>query len=165
MENLLAPETAGVIIQSIAAIVVAVITYVLGPIVGKLISGKSPTRFVDAVVAGISGALTFIVIGIVVTVLTPEPTVTIITPSTGQPIEVQLAETGAASFIVTGTSSRVSSRVSLAIGQGEPSDADLIQVQERTTDGADVASNFLSSVMGLQQKRDTRPIARKARAL
>ena len=116
METLLAPGVIGPIVQGVAGILVAVITYVISPIAverfrqrsEKLPHPKQPNSLVYALIAGGSGAVTFVVIGLLIAVLSPKPSVAITSPVTGQQVEVRLlTETGSGAFMVSGTSSEV----------------------------------------------------------
>ena len=71
MENLIAHDAVGLIIQAISAIVIATITYVLGPVVvGKIAKPSEPSiphqasKFKYAIAAGITAAITFAVMGL-----------------------------------------------------------------------------------------------------
>jgi len=119
VEILFAPNTVGLIIQAISAIVIAVITYVAGPVVtgkiAKLKEGEErastklhqPSKLKYAIAGGSAAAITFGVIGLLINILAPKPNIAITNPATGQQIEVRLAETGSGSFTVSGTSSGV----------------------------------------------------------
>ena len=117
MEKLLAPDTFGIIIQSISAIVIAVITYVLGPSIVRRSGAQESNHqpLIYFIVGGVAAALTFIVIGLAFTMLTPKPKITIAIPATGQQIEIRLSETGSGSFTVSGTSSKVYSDPNIRI--------------------------------------------------
>lgn len=132
MENLIVPNTVGLIIQAISAIVVAIITYVAGPVVaGKIAKppakppkvGKEttptkprpPSKLMYAIAGGGTAAITFAVIGLMFNVLAPKPSVAITNPAAGQQIEIRLADTGSGSFTVSGTSSEVFSDPNLRV--------------------------------------------------
>jgi hypothetical protein len=123
MEILFAPNTVVLIIQAISAIVVAVITYVAGPIVARKVTKPKetppkphqPSKLKYAFVGGIAAAITFVVIGILINIFSPKPSVAITNPAAGQQIEVRLAETGSGSFTVSGTSSAVFSDSNLRV--------------------------------------------------
>jgi len=132
MGNLLASDTLGQIIQAIGAIIVAVVTYVVGPIVVSRLPPKpqpeelpSPTqqppaeqksnRLLYAIASGIMAAITFVAIGLVSSALAPSPTVEITSPRDGESIEVQIAETGSGSFFVSGNSERVAANPDMRV--------------------------------------------------
>ena len=72
MENMISQNTLGIIIQALAAIVVAIITYVLGPSFAKKSikdtkSAQQPPidqqgKSIFAIASGVAAAITFIVI-------------------------------------------------------------------------------------------------------
>jgi hypothetical protein len=129
LEKLLAPSTVGLLIQAISAIIVAVITSIVGPIIIRLLqrdkspplprrgrqlpSQLQPISLVYAVVGGIAGAITFVVIGWLI----PRPSVELLSPTPSQQIETRLDPKGgqSVSFSVTGNSSRVGSNPQLRI--------------------------------------------------
>jgi hypothetical protein len=124
MENLIAPTTLGLIIQAISAIVVAIITYVVGPSVkpppSKFLKPgetkpRPPSKLIYAIAGGGTAAITFAVIGLLFNVFAPKPSVAITSPTASQPIEVRLANTGSGSFTVSGTSSEVFSAPDLRV--------------------------------------------------
>jgi len=115
MDELLGPDTAKVIIPGISAVVVAIITYVIGPVVVRRLRkppprgrGRDPGRLLYAVLAGVIAAITFFGLWLAYGALAPRPTVAITSPAAGQQIEVTiLPATGAGSFTVAGTSTEV----------------------------------------------------------
>jgi len=122
MKTLFAPNTVGLIIQAICAIVVAVITYVVGPIVVRKVTkardfpkSQQPSKLKYAFAGGSAAAIIFIVIGVLINIFSPKPSVSITSPATGQQIEVRLAETGSGSFTVSGNSSVVFSDPNLRV--------------------------------------------------
>ena len=123
MENLIAPNTLGLIIQAISAVAVALITYVVGPIIkGKItkpskrkVTPRQPSKLMY-IVAGVGTfVITFAVIGLLLNAFVPKPSVTITSPSTSQQIEVRLADTGSGSFTVSGISSEVFSAPNIRV--------------------------------------------------
>lgn len=115
MDELLAPDTAKVIVPGISAVVVAIITYVVGPVVVQRLrrppppgQPREPGRLLYAALAGITAAVTFFGLWLAYDALAPRPSVAITSPAAGQQIEVTiLPDTGAGLFIVTGTSTEV----------------------------------------------------------
>jgi hypothetical protein len=125
MEVLLAPTVLGIIIQTVGAVIVAGITYIV-PIVMARRKPEPPmpisrpaTQMSNwlrhALVSGVVAVITFVVIGLVYLALAPSPTVGIISPRDGESIEVQIAETGSGSFFVSGNSERVAANPDLRV--------------------------------------------------
>jgi len=118
MENLLSSNIMVQVIQAVSAILVAIITFVVGPVVVAKVKKRQrhedktpstkPSRLRYAIVSGIAAAITFVAIGGLFAALTPKPKVVITNPSPAQNIDVRLAQTGSGSFRVSGTSSKVS---------------------------------------------------------
>lgn len=124
METLIAPNTIGLIIQAITAIVVAIITYVAGPVVTSKIAKpaktreakpRQPSKLLYAVAGGGTAAITFAVIGLLFNVFAPKPSVAITNPAARQQIEIRLADTGSGSFTVSGISSEAFSDPNLRV--------------------------------------------------
>lgn len=110
MENLISPSNVGIAIQTIGAIIIAVITYRAAPV-----KVDTTSRLPDALLGGMSAAVTFAIIGLLFNIFTPKPGITISSPPTGQQIEVRLIDTGSGSFTVGGVSSRVFSDPDLRV--------------------------------------------------
>lgn len=128
MERLLTPDVLGIIIQTVGAIIVAIVTKTRVKKVKSAVSKRQGKKratdradrdYLGWGLMGVTGVIAFILIGILIgilyDVLTPQPTVAITSPLNGQQIEVQLAETGSCSFYVRGTSSGVTSDSKLQI--------------------------------------------------
>lgn len=117
MEKFIAPDILGIIIQTIGAIVVALITYRSKPgnDPNRRAAPHPPNKIIYALVGGIAASITFAVIGFLFNTFTPKPTVEITSPSANQQIEVRLANTGSGSFIVNGISSKIFSDPDLRV--------------------------------------------------
>jgi len=129
MERLLAPDTFGVIVQAITSIIMALIIYIGAPIMVKWFiarGGKShtlepkqqPSKLKYALAAGVAAAITFVVVGWLTPPPPPPPppSVAITTPTPGEQIEIKVEKaTGAGSFFVDGSSTKVASDVNLRV--------------------------------------------------
>lgn len=122
MDNLL--EIAKILIQTIGAIVVAIITKKIVPKRSSNRAHKARVDYVGWGIVGVTAALTFFGLGFLYNALTPKPTVDITSPRSGEAIEVKLIETGSGSFLVSGRSERVATdpnvRVYVLIHPSDP---------------------------------------------
>jgi hypothetical protein len=116
MQDLLASDLPGIIIQTIGAIIVAIITK-------KVVDGKGKNddkkqqleegqqrkaqNYSGWIITGVVAAVTFVIFGLAYDIFTPEPTIEITSPKNRESIEVRIAETGSGSFLVDGNSTRV----------------------------------------------------------
>jgi hypothetical protein len=128
MEYLLAPDLLGKIIQTIGAIIVAIITkWGVTKVTNK---GKSENQkkqlakgglqrksqgYLGWIISGVVAAATFSVVGLVYDTFTPEPTVEITSSKDRESIEVRIANKGSGSFLVDGNSAGVSSKPALRV--------------------------------------------------
>lgn len=117
MENLLAPSVLGIIIQSGATIIVALIArwgVAKAGVKPDVVTGGSrpgvARELLGWVVAGVTGAAVFSLFGLAYNGLAPKPTVAITNPSAGSAVEVQVIDTGSGSFQVAGNSQHVFDR-------------------------------------------------------
>jgi hypothetical protein len=124
MENLISPNTFGLIIQAVVAIIVAIITYVLGPVVTNSLTKNPKTgkaqpsqagKLVYVIAGGGSAAISFALIGLVLNAFSPKPSVAITDPAMNQAIEVRTIDTGPGSFTVSGISAEVFSDPDLRV--------------------------------------------------
>src|SRR5713101_6128119 len=108
MEILLSPDIVVQIIQVVGAIMVAVITYWVGPVVVERLQRErkpepvQPHRLRYALAGGAAAAVTFVVIGLLFTLLTPKPSIAITNPIGDRNIDIRSAQTGSGSFSVSG---------------------------------------------------------------
>jgi len=115
MRSLLAPSTLGLVFQGVVSVVVAVITSVVGPVIVNrrrqeqgLRGGKRPGGVLYAMIGGVSAAVTFAIVGLLLNALAPKPSVVITDPAAGQQVEmVVLPSSGSGSFMVSGGSTEV----------------------------------------------------------
>lgn len=116
MEKLLAPSVVGQLVQAITAIIVAVITYIIGPIITRLLQLDNSwlSSLIRAVMAGITAAITFVVIGLIIGWLF-HPSVELTSLSPGQQIKTDLDPKGGVWVWVDGNSSRVGSGSRLSL--------------------------------------------------
>lgn len=123
METFLAPNTVGQIFQGVTAVIVAVIAYVVGPVIAKRLrrnrkpaASSRPRGLLYALVAGVSATVTFLIVGVSFNALAPKPSVAITNPAAGQQIEMTtLPSTGSGSFMVSGISTEVFANPSLRV--------------------------------------------------
>ena len=121
MTDLLSSDVLGILIQTVGAIIVAVISK-WG--ISKVRTEKAPPGpnnqkkyrdYFGWVVAGVAATITFILIGFAYSVFTPEPMVEISSPRVGERIEIEIADTGSGSFVVRGGSERVANNSDLRV--------------------------------------------------
>jgi len=127
MEYLLAPDLLGKVIQTVGAIIVAIITkYGVNKVASKNKKDEKQALAVKRqqrkfqinfgwIITGVVAALTFGVLGLAYDALSPEPTVNIISPKNGDSIVVKIADTGSGSFFVEGNSTGVIDKMDLRV--------------------------------------------------
>lgn len=124
MESLLTPEILQTLIQTIGAVLVAILTKKAIPPPSepgeetpegqRLDIGRILRPLVGWMAAGVTGVLTFFVIGAILSLLF-RPSVAITSPAEGQEVEITRVDTGSAYFEVVGTSKHVAGNPDLRI--------------------------------------------------
>ncbi|MBC8275301.1 MAG: hypothetical protein H8E40_10075, partial [Chloroflexi bacterium] len=117
MESLLTPEVLQTVIKTIGAVLVAILAKKGTEKVARRQRrdiGGTLGQLAGWVAAGVAGALTFILIGAVLSLLF-RPSVAITGPVRGQSVEITRTDTGSAYFEVIGTSEHVAGNPKLRI--------------------------------------------------